>query len=102
MVSCVTCPTCSPVGSGASAPAPHPPPARADSAAGRDLLRHSTAHVLAQAVQDMFPDARLGIGPPITDGFYYDFDVSQPFKPDDLARIETRLRKIIQARQRAS
>lgn len=52
---------------------------------GRDILRHSTAHVLAQAVQDLFPDARLGIGPPIADGFYYDFDVSQPFKPDDLA-----------------
>ncbi|HYO31351.1 MAG TPA: threonine--tRNA ligase [Nocardioidaceae bacterium] len=70
--------------------------------AGRDILRHSTAHVLAQAVQELFPDARLGIGPPIADGFYYDFDVSQPFKPDDLARIETRMRKIIKEGQRFS
>jgi threonyl-tRNA synthetase len=55
---------------------------------------------LAQAVQELFPDARLGIGPPIADGFYYDFDVSQPFKPDDLARIETKMRKIIKDGQR--
>ena len=57
-----------------------------DSADGRDILRHSTAHVMAQAVQDLFPDAKLGIGPPITDGFYYDFDVEIPFRPDDLDR----------------
>ncbi|MEO6604662.1 MAG: threonine--tRNA ligase, partial [Aeromicrobium sp.] len=49
-----------------------------DSADGRDILRHSTAHVMAQAVQELFPDAKLGIGPPITDGFYYDFDVEEP------------------------
>ncbi len=64
-------------------------PVRIDSADGRDILRHSTAHVLAQAVQELFPEAQLGIGPPITDGFYYDFDVPEPFKPDDVERIET-------------
>ena len=48
------------------------------------MLRHSTAHVLAQAVQDLFPEAKLGIGPPIENGFYYDFDVAKPFQPDDL------------------
>jgi threonyl-tRNA synthetase len=73
---------------------------RIDSADGRDILRHSTAHVLAQAVQDLFPDARLGIGPPIVDGFYYDFDVPEPFKPDDVDRIESRMRKIIKEGQR--
>ena len=73
-----------------------------DSREGRDILRHSTAHVLAQAVQDLFPDARLGIGPPIQDGFYYDFDVETPFVPDDLAKIETRMRKIIKENQRFS
>ena len=51
---------------------------------GRSILRHSTAHVLAQAVQQLFPDAKLGIGPPIENGFYYDFDVAEPFTPDDL------------------
>ncbi len=73
-----------------------------DSPDGRDILRHSTAHVLAQAVQDIFPDARLGIGPPVTDGFYYDFDVSEPFVPADLDKIETRMRKIIKEGQRFS
>ncbi|HYO41340.1 MAG TPA: threonine--tRNA ligase [Nocardioidaceae bacterium] len=73
-----------------------------DSADGRDILRHSTAHVLAQAVQELFPDARLGIGPPITDGFYYDFDVAEPFKPEDLEAIETRMRKIVKEGQRFS
>ncbi len=71
-----------------------------DSADGRDILRHSTAHVLAQAVQDLFPDARLGIGPPIENGFYYDFDVETPFHPEDLEKIETRMRKIIKENQR--
>jgi threonyl-tRNA synthetase len=71
-----------------------------DSADGRAILRHSTAHVLAQAVQDLHPDAKLGIGPPITDGFYYDFDVKEPFKPDDLTEIESRMRKIIKEGQR--
>ena len=73
-----------------------------DSADGRDILRHSTAHVLAQAVQDLFPDARLGIGPPVENGFYYDFDVETPFVPEDLAKIETRMRKIIKEGQRFS
>ena len=53
---------------------------------GLDVLRHSAAHVLAQAVQEVHPDARLGIGPPIRDGFYYDFDVETPFTPEDLKR----------------
>ena len=58
--------------------------------------------MLAQAVQELFPEARLGIGPPITDGFYYDFDVAEPFKPEDLERIETRMRKIVKEGQRFS
>ena len=73
-----------------------------DSADGHDILRHSTAHVMAQAVQDLYPDARLGIGPPIRDGFYYDFDVETPFVPEDLEKIETRMRKIIKEGQRFS
>jgi threonyl-tRNA synthetase len=73
-----------------------------DSAEGHDILRHSTAHVMAQAVQDLFPDARLGIGPPIEDGFYYDFDVETPFVPEDLEKIESRMRKIIKDNQRFS
>jgi threonyl-tRNA synthetase len=73
-----------------------------DSKDGHDILRHSTAHVMAQAVQDLFPDAKLGIGPPITDGFYYDFDVATPFVPEDLEKIETRMRKIIKEGQRFS
>ena len=73
-----------------------------DSPDGHDILRHSTAHVMAQAVQDLYPDARLGIGPPIQDGFYYDFDVETPFVPEDLEKIETRMRKIIKEGQRFS
>jgi len=73
---------------------------RIDSPDGRDILRHSTAHVMAQAVQDLFPDARLGIGPPVEDGFYYDFDITTPFRPEDLEKIETRMRKIIKENQR--
>jgi threonyl-tRNA synthetase len=73
-----------------------------DSKDGRDILRHSTAHVMAQAVQELHPDAKLGIGPPITDGFYYDFDVAEPFKPEDLEQIETRMRKIVKEGQRFS
>jgi threonyl-tRNA synthetase len=69
---------------------------------GRDVLRHSTAHVMAQAVQQIFPEAKLGIGPPITDGFYYDFDVETPFVPADLEKIESRMRKIIKENQRFS
>ncbi|MCW2868108.1 MAG: thrS, partial [Marmoricola sp.] len=71
-----------------------------DSADGRDILRHSTAHVMAQAVQDLFPAAKLGIGPPIKDGFYYDFDVETPFVPEDLVKIESRMRKIVKDNQR--
>ena len=67
---------------------------------GRDILRHSTAHVLAQAVQQLYPAAKLGIGPPITDGFYYDFDVETPFVPEDLVKIESAMRKIIKENQR--
>ncbi|HNJ78865.1 MAG TPA: threonine--tRNA ligase, partial [Marmoricola sp.] len=67
---------------------------------GHNILRHSTAHVMAQAVQQIWPEAKLGIGPPITDGFYYDFDVETPFVPEDLARIETAMRKIIKEGQR--
>jgi threonyl-tRNA synthetase len=70
------------------------------SADGLKVLRHSTAHVLAQAVQDLFPEAKLGIGPPIEDGFFYDFDVAQPFNPDDLERIEARMMEIIKYSQR--
>ena len=55
---------------------------------GLAIVRHSAAHVLAQAVQQVNPDAKLGIGPPITDGFYYDFDVSEPFTPEDLRALE--------------
>ena len=75
-------------------------PVAIDSKDGRDILRHSTAHVMAQAVQELFPEAKLGIGPPIDNGFYYDFDVETPFKPEDLASIETRMRKIIKEGQK--
>ncbi|CUR61810.1 Threonyl-tRNA synthetase [metagenome] len=71
-----------------------------DSADGRDILRHSTAHVMAQAVQQIWPEAKLGIGPPIENGFYYDFDVETPFVPEDLAKIESAMRKIIKENQR--
>jgi threonyl-tRNA synthetase len=73
-----------------------------DSPDGRDILRHSTAHVMAQAVQQIWPDARLGIGPPVENGFYYDFDVDRPFVPEDLDTIETAMRKIIKEGQRFS
>jgi len=75
-------------------------PIAVDSPDGLDILRHSTAHVMAQAVQELFGDAKLGIGPPITDGFYYDFDVAEPFTPEDLTRIEARMKKIIKENQR--
>jgi len=67
---------------------------------GLAVLRHSTAHVMAQAVQQVFADTKLGIGPPITDGFYYDFDPKNPFNPDDLEKIETAMRKIVKEGQR--
>ncbi|MBB6473394.1 threonine--tRNA ligase [Sphaerisporangium rubeum] len=66
---------------------------------GRSILRHSTAHVMAQAVQELFPEARLGIGPPVENGFYYDFDVARPFTPDDLKRVEKRMREIVKQGQ---
>jgi threonyl-tRNA synthetase len=75
-----------------------PVPAASD--LGREVLRHSTAHVMAQAVTDLFPEAKYAIGPPVEDGFYYDFDVPEPFTPDDLGRIESRMRKIIKSGQR--
>ena len=67
---------------------------------GLAVLRHSTAHVLAQAVQEVFPETKLGIGPPIKDGFYYDFDPARPFTPEDLEKLETAMRKIVKAGQR--
>lgn len=69
------------------------------SSEGRAIVRHSTAHVMAQAVQELFPDAKLGIGPPVEDGFYYDFDVDRPFTPDDLKAIEKRMREIARTGQ---
>jgi threonyl-tRNA synthetase len=66
---------------------------------GRAILRHSTAHVLAQAVQVLYPEARLGIGPPVENGFYYDFDVPEPFHPDDLKQIEKRMQRIVKEGQ---
>jgi threonyl-tRNA synthetase len=69
---------------------------------GRSIMRHSTAHVMAQAVQELFPEARLGIGPPVENGFYYDFDVARPFSPDDLKAIEQRMRQIVKQGQRFS
>jgi threonyl-tRNA synthetase len=69
---------------------------------GLDILRHSTAHVMAQAVQELFPQAKLGIGPPIRDGFYYDFDVPEPFTPDDLKLIEKKMQQIQKQGQRFS
>jgi len=67
---------------------------------GLNVLRHSTAHVMAQAVQQVFSQTRLGIGPPIKDGFYYDFDPERPFNPDDLEKLESAMRKIIKDGQR--
>ena len=70
-------------------------PVAADTDEGRSVIRHSAAHVLAQAVQELFPAAKLGIGPPITDGFYYDFDVPEAFTPEDLEKLEKRMKAII-------
>ncbi|ONI90664.1 threonine--tRNA ligase [Saccharothrix sp. ALI-22-I] len=72
----------------------------ADTDDGRSVIRHSTAHVLAQAVQQQFPEAKLGIGPPVKDGFYYDFQVDKPFTLDDLAALEKRMKSIIKGAQR--
>ena len=74
-------------------------PVAADTEEGRSVIRHSAAHVLAQAVQELFPAAKLGIGPPITDGFYYDFDVPEAFTPEDLEALEKRMRQILKEGQ---
>src|SRR5512132_4244548 len=75
-------------------------PVKINSPQGLDILRHSAAHVAAQAVQSLHEEAKLGIGPPIKDGFYYDFDVTEPFTPDDLREIGNAMTKIIKERQR--
>ncbi|UFQ14554.1 MULTISPECIES: threonine--tRNA ligase [Streptomyces] len=77
-------------------------PVEISSEDGLNILRHSTAHVMAQAVQELFPEAKLGIGPPIRDGFYYDFDVKEPFTPEDLKRIEKKMQEIQKRGQRFS
>ena len=69
---------------------------------GHYIVRHSAAHVMAQAVQELFPQAKLGIGPPVDNGFYYDFDVPEPFTPENLKAIEARMRQIVKQGQRFS
>ena len=69
---------------------------------GHYIMRHSAAHVMAQAVQSLFPQAKLGIGPPVENGFYYDFDVPEPFTPEDLKAVEGRMRQILRQGQRFS
>ena len=66
-----------------------------DSEEGKEIFWHSTSHVMAQAVQNLFPGVKLAIGPPIKEGFYYDFDTPKPFEPEDLARIEKRMKEIV-------
>ena len=75
-------------------------PVAIDSPDGLSILRHSAAHVLAQAVQGINPEAKLGIGPPITDGFYYDFGVAEPFDPDQLKQLEKAMERIVRSGQR--
>ncbi|MCD1570094.1 threonine--tRNA ligase [Agromyces mediolanus] len=75
-------------------------PVTIDSPDGLNILRHSTAHVLAQAVQNVNPEAKLGIGPPVTDGFYYDFDVVEAFSTDDLKALDKEMSRIVRAGQR--
>ncbi len=65
-----------------------------------ETLRHSTAHVLAQAVKALWPDVKLGIGPPIENGFYYDFDKKEPFTPEDLSKIEEKMHQVIRQDQK--
>jgi len=67
---------------------------------GREIMRHSTAHVMAQAVLNLYPGAKYSIGPPIEDGFYYDFEVDHPFTPDDLEKIEAEMKRIVKENQR--
>lgn len=69
-----------------------------DSVKGTDILRHSSAHIMAQAVKELFPEVKVTIGPSIEDGFYYDFDTFRPFTPEDLERIETRMKEIVKSR----
>ncbi|WP_231924082.1 threonine--tRNA ligase [Microcella alkaliphila] len=78
----------------------HVEPVMISSPDGLNILRHSAAHVLAQAVQQINPDARLGIGPPVTDGFYYDFDVPAAFSSDDLSALSKAMERIIRSGQR--
>ena len=75
-------------------------PVTIDSPDGLSILRHSAAHVLAQAVQTINPEAKLGIGPPVTDGFYYDFDVAEPFTPESLKALDKEMARIIRSGQR--
>ncbi|PPF88126.1 threonine--tRNA ligase [Clavibacter michiganensis] len=75
-------------------------PVRIDSPDGLSILRHSAAHVMAQAVQQINPEAKLGIGPPVTDGFYFDFDVAEPFTPEDLKAISKNMERIVRQGQR--
>jgi threonyl-tRNA synthetase len=75
-------------------------PVAIDSPDGLNILRHSTAHVLAQAVQSINPEAKLGIGPPVMDGFYYDFDVAESFTPDDLKALQKAMERIVRQGQR--
>ncbi|GAA3832729.1 threonine--tRNA ligase [Amycolatopsis tucumanensis] len=77
-------------------------PVAANTEDGRSVIRHSAAHVLAQAVQQQFPEAKLGIGPPVKDGFYYDFLVDKPFTPEDLQALEKRMKQIIKGAQQFS
>ncbi|RBY79145.1 threonine--tRNA ligase [Blastococcus sp. TF02-09] len=77
-------------------------PVAAASADGRSVIRHSAAHVLAQAVQELFPGTRLGIGPPVANGFYYDFDPERPFTPEDLQALEKKMTEIVRAGQHFS
>ncbi|MEU6642875.1 threonine--tRNA ligase [Saccharomonospora sp. NPDC046836] len=77
-------------------------PVAANTEDGRSVIRHSAAHVLAQAVQQQFPEAKLGIGPPVKDGFYYDFAVDRPFTPEDLQALEKRMKQIIKGSQQFS
>src|ERR687890_261411 len=74
-------------------------PVPAGSPDGRAVIRHSAAHVLAQAVQELFPGTRLGIGPPVENGFYYDFDPERPFTPEDLTALEKKMQEIVRAGQ---
>ncbi|WP_405909662.1 threonine--tRNA ligase [Streptomyces sp. NBC_00828] len=77
-------------------------PVEISSEDGLNILRHSTAHVMAQAVQELFPEAKLGIGPPVKDGFYYDFDVAEPFTPEDIKRVEKKMQEIQKRGQKFS